>query len=131
VRWLLVVSIMLLTAGCSGASKQYQTAKVSGTVTIDKKPVEKGTINFLSEGTGPRGEDSADIVGGKFTAKQVPLGKVRIFIIATQETGKMIPGSGTDIPEVVSIVPPSYSQGLEATIPGNVSDHKIDLVSTP
>jgi hypothetical protein len=132
VRWLLMICVLPLLTGCGGPAKAYKTAKVSGAVTIDKTPVEKGTINFISESaTGARGEDSAEIIAGKFTAKSVPIGKVRVYFIANKETGKMIPGSGTDIPEVVSIVPAQYSQGIEVEIAGDEADRKFDLVSPP
>src|SRR5690349_5521936 len=40
-RFILPVCVLMVAAGCGGPAKQYQTAKVSGTVTIDKVPVEK------------------------------------------------------------------------------------------
>lgn len=134
-RWLLLSCCLLAPAlyGCGGSDLAYQAAKVSGTVTLDGVPIEKGVINFLSadKGAGAAGEDSAEIVAGKFAATKVPTGKVLMYVIASKETGKMIPGSSTDIPETVSIIPAQYAQGIEATITGDEVDRKIELRSSP
>ena len=123
---------LAVAPGCQGSDVAYKPAKVSGTVTLDGTPIEKGVINFMSaDKVGAAGEDSAEINAGKFTAAKVPVGKVRMYVIATKETGKMIKGSSTDIPETISIIPPHYAQGIEATITGDETDRKIELRSTP
>ena len=130
---LLAACLVATLLGCGGDGLSYKAAKVAGTVTLDDAPIEKGVINFISEEKtgGAAGEDSAEIVGGKFSASKVPVGKVRMFVIASKETGKMIPGSSTDIPETVSIIPAHYSQGIEVTISGDETDRKIELRSSP
>ena len=126
------LNCLVISLGCQSNEVAYKAAKVSGTVTVDGMPIETGVINFMSaETTGPAGEDSAEIKAGKFAATKVPVGNVRMYIIASKETGKMIKGSSTDIPETVSIIPPHYAQGIEATISGDETDRKIDLRSTP
>lgn len=129
----LAACLVGLFLGCNGDGLAYKAANVSGTVSLDNAPIEKGVINFISDEKtgGAAGEHSAEIEGGKFSAEKVPVGKVRMFIIASKETGKMIPGSSTDIPETVSIIPSHYSQGIEATISGDETDRKIELRSTP
>lgn len=131
--WLALVFVIALVLGCGESGRAYKTARIMGTVTIDSVPVDTGTINFISEQKSgvAGGEDSAEIVLGKFTAKNVPHGSVRAYVIATKETGKMIHGSSQDVPEVASIVPEQYRQGIPLTIEGDESDRRIELVSKP
>ena len=125
-RLLLCAAAAMAAVGCGGPAKSYKTADVAGTVTLDGQPIQKGVINFIGNETG---EGSAEIVAGKFTAREVPLGKVRIFVVATRETGKMVPGSSEPVPEIESIIPAKYSQGIEAEIAGDETDRKIELTS--
>jgi hypothetical protein len=125
-RLLLIASFAVLSFGCGGPAKSYKTAHVGGTVTLDGQFIDKGVINFIGDTTG---EGSAEIVAGKFSAVDVPLGKVRIFVVATRETGKMVPGSSEPVPEIESIIPSKYSQGIEAEIAGDETDRKIELGS--
>jgi hypothetical protein len=111
--------------GCGGPSKSYKMVDVAGTVELDGKPIEKGVINFIAE----NGDASAEIVAGKFEARDVPLGKVRIYIKANRETGKMTPGSSEPVPEIENIIPEKYNQGIEADIAGDETDRKIELSS--
>ncbi len=123
-----IVTILPLV-GCGGNAKPYPTAKVAGVVTIDAKPIESGTINFIAaQGTG---EASAEIKAGAFAAQDVPKGNVRVFVIATQETGKMVPGSSEPVPEVISIVPAHYAQGIEIQVAGDEANRQIELTSVP
>ncbi len=121
-----VAAVSIATLGCGGPAKSYKTAQITGSVTLDGQPIEKGVINFIGNETG---EGSAEIVAGKFAARDVPLGKVRIFVVATRETGKMVPGSSAPVPEIESIIPPKYSQGIETEIAGDEADRKIELTS--
>lgn len=124
-RWLLITVIGLSLVSCSGPSKSYKTANVAGTVELDGQPIEKGVVNFISE----NGDASAEIVAGKFAAREVPLGKVRIYIKSNRETGKMVPGSSEPVPEIENIIPEKYNQGMEAEIAGDETDRKIELTS--
>jgi hypothetical protein len=133
-RYLLLAVTLLVTAiGCGDSGNALKTATVAGTVTIDGTPVESGTLNFISDQpTGnASGDASAEIRNGQFAAKRVPLGKLRAFIVANKATGKMIPGSSEPVPEMISIVPGHYAQGIEITVAGDEADRKLELTSTP
>lgn len=55
-------------AGCDGGTKAVTYANVSGTVTLNGKPLEKGTITFTTNGRPP---SQADIVDGKFSGQAI------------------------------------------------------------
>ena len=75
-----VICLIAFSFGCGGSDKG---TTVKGSVTYDGKPVEKGYIIFHSkEGKGDRSVGGA-ISGGKFTVKNVPLGKCRVEVTAT------------------------------------------------
>lgn len=69
--------------GCS----ENKTATVSGTVTVDGQPAEKGSISFNSvDGKTPPG--GGTIENGKYTATQVPIGPTTVDIRVPKVTGK-------------------------------------------
>ncbi len=73
-----------LLVGCGGS----QNAEVYGTVTYENKPIENGSIVFLSaDGKGPTGGGS--IENGKYSVQNVAVGSYKIQINATKETTKM------------------------------------------
>ena len=97
--------------GCGGDADE-NTAHPEGSATLDGQDIAAGTINFLPEESGQTTAVSASIADGHYDARSVPLGKLRVQIIATQETGRMISGSSEPVPEVLSIIPPKYAQGI-------------------
>ncbi len=102
-RWLPLVSIALLTlAGCgSGGLAEYS---VTGTVTFDGQPVEKGEIRFVSaEAQGAA--YAGPIENGKFECK-VTEGKKRVEIAATRESSKP---AADGLPDYVSYIPAVYN----------------------
>lgn len=107
-RWL---PLLLLTA-VVGCGESWPTVPLSGTVTVDGKPVERGHISFapLEKDMGP--DASAPIVNGRYELR-APKGKVRVFLQGTRETGRMITQFGKEEPEVVSVIPERYAAGIE------------------
>src|SRR4051794_21672200 len=70
-------------AGCGGDGKQ----SVTGTVTLDGKPVEEGVITFVR--TDGSGSEGAKIKDGSFQAK-VPPGKYKIQLNGRKVTGTKV-----------------------------------------
>ena len=70
----------------------------------------------------------AAIVDGKFAAKNVPVGNLRVMFNITRPTGKMITEYSTPYPEVENLVPEKYRDGVDLVVTGddNVS---FDLTS--
>src|SRR5262245_57469496 len=125
--WLALAALALLfTAGCAGGTT-YPGATVSGTVTLDGKPIEEGTINFVPTTPGQGQAASATIAGGKYSAAKVPLGKVTVNFVAQHKTGKKIPGSSEPIDEIINLIPSKYAAGVPTDISGDKSDCNFEL----
>lgn len=122
--------LSLVLCGCSGSERpKSSVAKVIGTVSLDGQPLEKGRAQFVPTQS-TRGEPVAgDIATGRFEISDVPIGKHRVLIVATKETGRMIADRSEPYPEVVSLIPEKYADGLNANVAGLVSKHDFDLQS--
>jgi hypothetical protein len=77
------LAVVIGVVGCS-KSKAPSYANVSGTVTYNGNPVEKGQITFASDGRPPT---VADIVDGKYTG-QAMVGSNRVSITAYRKAAK-------------------------------------------
>jgi len=116
---LLLLALNLVQSGCGPPTSPYPSARVAGEVTLDGQPIESGNISFIPQGRGQSRPAAADFQDGTYKVNDTPLGEVRVFITATKETGKMIPGSGEPVPEVINVIPPQYRQGIEIEIEGD------------
>lgn len=116
----LLCGISLFVIGCGGKEEpKFPSATIQGTVSIDGKPVKEGTLQFLPQ-TNVKGQPSqAKIVDGKFEAKHVPIGKVRVMFNITRATGKMITEYSTPYPEVENLVPKNSRDGVDLDVKGN------------
>lgn len=80
---LLSAALFILLAGCSDS----KVAEVTGTVTVDGQPVEKGSISFIpANGQGPTA--GSDIKDGKYIAAKVSTGSVKVQIRVPKVAGK-------------------------------------------
>jgi len=103
---------MLLVTPCVSGCGGDGRVVISGNITLDGKPVEKGSITFQPEdGIGPG--TGTEIKGGRYEITGVAaatLGRKKVTITAVRKTGKQIAAGmpfppGTMIDEEV-IVPP-------------------------
>jgi hypothetical protein len=106
--WHVFIGIaVLMISGCAGATDR---ASVSGTVTLDGKPVPEGYLNFYPESGGPSA--GGTILDGKYTIEEergVVIGPNRIEVHGTYKTGKMVPGPfGEPVDEVAELIPAKY-----------------------
>jgi hypothetical protein len=75
--------LSFLFAGCSDRHKN----EVFGTVKVDGKLVEKGSITFISaDGSG--GTSGGDIKGGKYRVADVPAGSMKVQIRVPEVVGQ-------------------------------------------
>jgi hypothetical protein len=79
---LFLLSLSLAVVGCSQGEKSIY-ANVSGTVTFNDQPVEKGQITFALEGRPP---STMDIVDGKFNG-QAMVGSNKVSVSAKRKSG--------------------------------------------
>ena len=127
------VVILVLTVGVSGcwSGPDYPTATVEGEVTVDGKPLSHGTMTFTPleiAGTAV----AAEIDNGRYTAVDVPAGRVRVSFNSTRETGRMITDreTGETYPEVVHLVAPRFvSQGVEISVAEGKDEHDLQLTA--
>jgi hypothetical protein len=128
--WLRMAGLVVLVfvAGCGRTGPP--TATLEGSVTLDGKPLEKGTISFVSqEKTG--GSATAEIVAGPYRAEHVPRGKVLVYLHATKDTGRMVEiMKGSPQQEIINIVPEKYRAGITIEVTEPVVHRDFDLVGT-
>lgn len=108
-----IVSV-LIAAGCSTDSSH---GTVTGTVTLDSGPLEKGLIRFVPA-DGQTATADATIENGAFTAR-VPVGEKRITISAPKVVGKRKMYETPDSPMVdvvQELLPERYNVRSELTI---------------
>lgn len=117
---LLLVGLMLSTlVGCGGTTGR---GPVSGTVTLDGRPLEHGVINFRPvEGNAAPGSGGV-VIDGSFEIpadKGLRPGKYTVSIAAFKNTGRMVSDfpDGPQRPERVPVQIKKTDQ-LEATIGG-------------
>jgi hypothetical protein len=132
---ILVPSVIPLVFGCSRGGGANRGA-ISGTVNLDGKPVEQGSILFT-----PVEDTRGSVAGGEITdgryqlpAKIGPaVGRNRVQIRAMRKTGKMVPKAfghpGEMVPERVEAIPARFNSksALEVEIkPGdNTADFDV------
>ncbi len=126
----LSATLIILLSGCGGKS----LTTISGTVTLDGKPVEDGSIQFIP--TGAEGTtEGANIKGGKYTATVSP-GKNEVKIFASEDhptktIANVEPGK-PPVPAKVSIIPEVYNSKTTLSIDVTGSgEHNFDLKSKP
>lgn len=108
--------LTVFALGCAEDKPKFPVATIQGTVSIDGKPVKEGSLQFMP-GQNVQGQvTQAKIADGKFTAKNVPVGQVRVMFFITRATGKMI--SAHD-PEIENLVPKNSRDGVDLTVAGN------------
>lgn len=110
---LLTVSIAGLSAGCGGGGE----STVTGTVSFDGKPIEKGSVTFV--GTAPGGARAGAVVaGGQFQVKLAP-GTYKVEVSATKAAGtrkqKGFDGKDEVIELTEELIPDYYNVKTELT----------------
>ena len=124
-----LLPLMSLAAGC-GDQAAYPYTRLTGTVAVDGKPVEQGSLTFTPEGPGPAQAVGASIANGHYVAEKVPLGKVRVTFNATRATGKMLASEhDKPIPEQADMVPEKYRSGMEIEVQKGQTEQNFDLTS--
>lgn len=146
VRGLLgVVAMMALwSAGCGvgGAEGDSRPREpISGTVTFDGRPLEKGTIQFQPSSAAESVAAGGTISAGRFTIPRaegpVP-GKYSVMIYAEANTGSTgsaeggspVPAVRKSLAELRGVIPPRYNSATELTAevkPGGPNEFTFDL----
>lgn len=131
------LTLLLLGAGCGqrGANR----AAVHGDVTLDGRPLERGSILFVPADGAKGAVAGGPIEGGRYQispSNGVALGWNRVEIRAVRKTGKMIPkpmarrDSHEMVEEYAEAVPPRFNSAstLKSEIKSgdNVADFAVE-----
>ena len=115
-RLALVLALIVgFFVGC-GSSTGPPRGAVQGQVTLDGKPLPRGSITFRPT-SGTQGPSSGTtIVDGKFhlsAAAGPVVGYTRVEVYAPHKTGRKVApplgGPGNSIDEIVELIPPRYN----------------------
>jgi hypothetical protein len=114
-------------------------AVISGQVSLDGKPLERGAITFLPAAGGSRSSGTR-IERGEYSLPDgagLPPGRYEVRIVAYQSTGRTLPDPdlpGQFIEETRQIAPARYNSQSELQIevkPEGEDRFAFDLYSTP
>lgn len=125
-RNLIIVAIAGIALGCTPTSPEPTRIPVSGTVTLDGKPLAKGMIYFKTVAAGSI--DSVDVIDGKY-AGQAEAGVRRVEIIAYKPATGGTPGMGGS---EVNYIPAKYNVDSKLTAEVTASgpnDFPFDITS--
>lgn len=115
---LALLSLIICTAlsGCSKGRPEPKRVPVTGTVTLDGKPMAEGTIYFKTIGLGS--VDRMDIKEGKFEG-MAEVGQRRVEINQIK-SGPPIRTPLGDLPNVTNKIPSKYN--TQSTLTATVTD---------
>jgi len=106
---LLIAGFVVIVTGCSSNA---EGGPISGTVTLEGKPISDGAVTFHSR-DGRTG--SSEIIGGQYTIRKAPTGVCRITVLTAPrgDSGPPVEGPTSGLPEQKSKggyvpVPPRY-----------------------
>jgi hypothetical protein len=106
----LLVLLLVAAGGCGSGQ-----TKVSGKVTVNDKPLEKGNILFVpSDGKGQ--SEGGEIVNGQYSVKLTP-GPKKVEITATKVIGKVSPygKDGPEVDQTADAIPAEYNRETKLT----------------
>jgi hypothetical protein len=109
---IIVLAVAVVISGCS---KSPPMGDVQGTVTVNGKPVEEGTVRFLPV-NGDTQATGGSIRDGKFRV-QVPVAKQRVEIESNiVDPDKTPPNASADQIVMKALVPDRYNVQSELTL---------------
>lgn len=133
-RFIIACNVLLfcvLTVGCGGDSQRPTPIQISGTVTFDGKPVEKGEVSFEDPQTGAAASATLG-PEGKYTLA-VPAGSYQVGITPPTVVGEAQEDTPADFIdyEKVDNIPQKYywggESGLTATVSESAITHDFDM----
>ena len=136
-RFAIGLVVSMLAGGCDSGP---QRASITGRVTLDGEPLEKGVIVFQPDKQTKSPSSGGDIVSGTYQvlqAKGPMVGVFRVEISALRKSGRKIPAGspappGTMVDEYVDAIPAKYtgeSSTLTAEIKAGNNVYNFELSS--
>lgn len=130
---LVVMSVLVIgIAGCGGGGSKIRLVSVSGKVTYDGKPLDKGQLSFITT-TAAKSQRAygCEVKGGVYSVKVEP-GDMTVQVLAMRDVPDkfVVAADGTKKPEQENYIPAKYSAAseLKYKVPDNgASDANFDL----
>jgi len=133
----LALVIVISLCGCFSGS----SGTVSGSVTYNGKPLEKGLITFSPTGS-KGGTAGGDVVGGKFRVEKIVPAPYQVSVAAVPELKIVMPGdpetkrklSDAEIQAMIDPLPPDTTgkeQTIEVRSGSQVLDFKLESKTKP
>lgn len=119
---LVLLGLVTFVVGCGGETTN--TVKISGNVTVDGTPVDKGSITFVPA-DGNTISAGGVIVDGKYTA-DVPPGEKKVMVLGTKVVGtelvlEGVPDSGTR-DKLETITHPIYNASHKTPLSASITE---------
>ncbi|MBU4273144.1 MAG: hypothetical protein KKE86_09135 [Planctomycetes bacterium] len=112
----LLVGLLVMAGGLGCGRGGPPTTHLEGRITVDGQPIKEGNLSFVAlEPNRGRGS-TANIAEGRYSAREVPLGRVLVYFNATKATGRTVIVSNTPVPEILSVIPEKYNAGMEIEV---------------
>ncbi len=135
----MVALTLSLLVGCGGSSDGIKRADVSGTVTFEGTPVERGFIQFVPVPGVEGAPVKLTIENGEYSSSSdpvdsrgIPVGENRVEITASRSTGKQIKNEmGEMEDEIEWYIPEKYNTNSELTMEIAPGDNPRDFTLTP
>ncbi|SIO55922.1 hypothetical protein SAMN05444166_5161 [Singulisphaera sp. GP187] len=126
----IVAAVVGLVGGCGsggGASAKYESARLEGEVTLDGKPLDEGSIQFVpSNAEAP--PVTVPILKGRYVAPKVGVGKVTVILSgATAERPAVVSSNYTPPPSAT--IPARYKNGLPIEVKADKADQDFAMSS--
>lgn len=126
---------IVMLIGCSGKDTGPDRATISGSVTFNEQPLEKGTIEFIPTGNTNGPSSGGAIKDGKYdiSEKGPAPGSYKVLIRAIRKTGKLVDAGpqtgGAKVEETEQYIPPQYNSKstLKVNIKSGSNNQDFDL----
>lgn len=136
VAFAVAAALSLVAGGCGGTDVEHpETTPVKGTVSYKGKPLDSGTISFVSDGghtaSGPIKSDGTFDLSTFGEGDGAVLGHHRVRVVANNQPVDVMPGSSPGYKPTKDLIPKKYgdaaSSGVEATVAKGQTPIEINL----
>jgi hypothetical protein len=134
-----VCLLVVAVPGCGGAGDGIVRQAISGRVSLDGKPLDRGQLTLIPIQAGPTA--GGNIADGVFTINRSEgpsAGKYRVMIVAIRPTGRRVRDAdgppGSTVEELANVIPECYNTKTELEVDvksEGANTFTFDLVSTP
>jgi hypothetical protein len=117
----LIEALLVVVPGCGGAGDGIARQAVSGSASLDGKPLDGAQITLIPIQAGPTA--GGDIAQGVFAINRSEgpsAGKYRVMIVAIRPTGRQVRDAdgppGSKVAEMANVIPERYNTKTELEI---------------